>query len=116
MFRREKSISMAVSTKNIVAYPETCAKMNCNSCDLEDCLLCSPCMDEYTKVQLTNAYREYIDRHDCKRVFPPKFVSYHDTNNNIPIMNRINELCIVDLLHRRRLYIIHFEFTPNGVQ
>ncbi|XP_025205839.1 tubulin polyglutamylase ttll6 isoform X1 [Melanaphis sacchari] len=71
--RREDSINMAVSTKNIVAYPETCAKMNCNSCNSEDCLLCSPCMDSYTKVQLTNAYREHIDRHDCKRVFPPKF-------------------------------------------
>jgi len=66
---------MAVSTKNIVAYPKLCSKMNCDLCDSEDCLLCSPCMDIDTKVQLTNAYREYIDRHDCKRVFPPKFVS-----------------------------------------
>lgn len=66
---------MAVSTKNIVAYPKKCAEMNCNLCDSEDCLLCNPCMDIDTKVQLTNAYREYIDRHDCKRVFPPSFVS-----------------------------------------
>ncbi|XP_026816866.1 tubulin polyglutamylase TTLL6 [Rhopalosiphum maidis] len=71
--RKESSMNMAVSTKNIVAYPGMCAKMNCDSCDSEDCLLCKPCMDSYTKVQLTNAYREYIDRHDCKRVFPPKF-------------------------------------------
>lgn len=78
MFRKESSMNMAVSTKNIVAYPGMCAKMNCDSCDSEDCLLCKPCMDSYTKVQLTNAYREYIDRHDCKRVFPPKFVSHHD--------------------------------------
>lgn len=66
---------MAVSTKNIVAYPKKCAEINCNSCDSEDCLLCKPCMDIDIKNQLINAYREYIDRHDCKRVFPPTFVS-----------------------------------------
>lgn len=68
---------MAVSTKNIVAYPKMCAQMNCDFCNSEDCLLCNQCMDIDTKVQLTNAYREYINRHDCKRVFPPKFVSIH---------------------------------------
>lgn len=71
--RKQDSLKMAVSTKNIVAYPKLCSKMNCDLCDSEECLLCSPCMDTDTKVQLTNAYREYIDRHDCKRVFPPKF-------------------------------------------
>lgn len=75
MFSKEDSIKMAVSTKNIVAYPEKCAKMDCNLCSSEDCLLCKPCMDNYTIIQLRNAYREYIDRHDCKRIFPPKFVS-----------------------------------------
>lgn len=75
IFSKEDSIKMAVSTKNIVAYPKRCTETNCDSCSSEDCLLCSQCMDEDTKVQLTNAYREYIDKHDCKRVFPPKFVS-----------------------------------------
>lgn len=75
MFSKKDSINMAVSTKNIVAYPEMCAKMDCSLCNSEDCLLCKPCMDSGDiKIQLTNAYREYIDRHDCKRVFPPKFV------------------------------------------
>jgi len=75
MFRKEDSIKMAVSTKNIMAYPTMCAGIECEFCDSEDCLLCKHCMDNDTKVQLINAYREYIDRHDCKRVFPPKFVS-----------------------------------------
>lgn len=75
MCRKEDSIKMAVSTKNIVAYPKMCAEINCDFCNSEECLLCNRCMDYDTKVQLTNAYREYIDRHDCKRVFPPKFVS-----------------------------------------
>lgn len=75
MSRKEDSLKMAVSTKNIVALPKLCSEMNCDLCDSEDCFLCSSCMDTDTKVQLTNAYREYIDRHDCKRVFPPTFVS-----------------------------------------
>lgn len=77
MFSKENSMQMAVSTKNIVAYPEKCAKMNCELCATEECLLCKRCidLDMDMKVQLTNSYREYIDRHDCKRVFPPKFVS-----------------------------------------
>lgn len=66
---------MAVSTKNIVAYPKMCAEMNCDSCSSENCLLCNKCMDTFTRAQFTNAYREYISRHDCKRVFPPTFVS-----------------------------------------
>jgi len=75
--RKEDSLKMAVSTKNIVAYPKLCSEMNCDLCGSEDCLLCSSCMDTDTKVQLKNAYREYIDRHDCKRVFPPKFNPQH---------------------------------------
>lgn len=75
MFSKKDSVKMAVSTKNIVAYPEMCTKMDCKLCDSEDCLLCKHCMDSDIEIQLTNAYREYIDRHDCKRVFPPKFVS-----------------------------------------
>lgn len=76
MFSKEDSIKMAVSTKNIVAYPKLCAEINCDSCDSEECKLCKPCInkDVIMKVQLINAYREYINRHDCKRVFPPKFV------------------------------------------
>lgn len=75
VFSKGDSVKMAVSKKNIVAYPATCAEMDCSACGSEDCLLCSQCMDREMEVQLTNAYREYIDRHDCKRVFPPKFVS-----------------------------------------
>lgn len=75
MFSKEDSIKMAVSRKNIVAFPTKCAEMDCDSCSSEDCQLCNRCMDNETIVQITNAYREYIDRHDCKRVFPPKFVS-----------------------------------------
>lgn len=76
MFSKNDSNKMAVSTKNIVAYPKLCAEMNCNSCNSEDCKLCKPCInrDDIMKVHLTNAYREHIDRHDCKRVFPPTFV------------------------------------------
>lgn len=66
---------MAVSTKNIVAYPKMCAEMNCDSCSSENCLLCNKCMDTSIRAQFTNAYREYISRHDCKRIFPPTFVS-----------------------------------------
>lgn len=65
---------MAVSKKNIVAHPKYCTEIDCNTCQSEDCKLCLPCMDSEIKTQLTNAYREHIDRHDCKRVFPPKFV------------------------------------------
>lgn len=75
VFSKEDSLNMAVSTKNIMAYPKMCAETNCDKCDTEDCRLCHTCMEPETKVQLINAYREHIDRHDCKRVFPPKFVS-----------------------------------------
>ncbi|XP_050438354.1 probable tubulin polyglutamylase ttll-15 isoform X2 [Adelges cooleyi] len=72
--RKQDSIKMAVSMKNIVAYPKSCDEMNCQiTCQSENCKLCYPCMDNETKIHLTNAYREHIDRHDCKRVFPPTF-------------------------------------------
>ncbi|XP_050529493.1 probable tubulin polyglutamylase ttll-15 [Daktulosphaira vitifoliae] len=92
--RKKDSNKMIVSMKNIVAYPKHCSEIDCNTCQSEDCKLCLPCIDSEIERQLTNAYREHIDRHDCKRIFPPTFERrlLVNSSNDLSRYNQKNQL------------------------
>ncbi|KAL3278856.1 hypothetical protein HHI36_016376 [Cryptolaemus montrouzieri] len=71
---------MIVSDKNIAVFPEQCSSMLCKeSCVSPLCQLCKPCLSFDTKEYLQEAFREHMNRGDCKRIFPP---SMHDIDNS----------------------------------
>lgn len=77
MFIRSKEEElMLTAEKNLVVFPEECSSEICkNNCMSPICLLCKPCLSAETKNNLKLAYREYISRQDCKRIFPPPLVT-----------------------------------------
>lgn len=74
-FSSKQEQEMIVSDKNIAVYPDECNSMLCKeSCISPICQLCKPCLSYDTKEYLVEAYREHLDRGDCKRIFPPTMV------------------------------------------
>lgn len=63
---------MLVSDKNIAVYAEECASIKCKeSCVPIICQLCKPCLSFDSKNYIINAYKEHLNKGDCKRIFPP---------------------------------------------
>ncbi|CAH1183020.1 unnamed protein product [Ceutorhynchus assimilis] len=70
--RKRTDQSMVVSDKHLVTYPEKCASDLCKSgCASSDCQLCKSCLSVETRQYLIAAFKEHLNRGDCKRVFPP---------------------------------------------
>lgn len=70
---------MLVSDKHIMTYPEKCNSQLCkSSCVSPDCQLCKPCLSRETRNYLVEAYKEHLNKGDCKRVFPPIEVCIYD--------------------------------------
>ncbi|GFG31355.1 hypothetical protein Cfor_12923 [Coptotermes formosanus] len=64
--------AMQVTEKNLMVFPAVCARRLCrSSCMSPDCQLCRPCLTPETMYVLKAAYMEHVNRHDCKRIFPP---------------------------------------------
>lgn len=67
---------MLSADKNIAVYPEECNSDLClSSCVSPSCQLCNHCLSAETRRQLLAAYREHVNRGDCRRIFPPSTVS-----------------------------------------
>lgn len=73
---RENELSF-VPDKGLFVFPEICNSDLCkDSCLSPDCQLCKTCVSKETKLNLARAYIEYMNRKDCKRIFPPPIVSF----------------------------------------
>lgn len=63
--------SMLSSYPNFVTNSEVCSSRACEEyCDAVDCELCLNCMSDNDKQELNNAYREYKNRGEFKRIIP----------------------------------------------
>ncbi|XP_067001013.2 probable tubulin polyglutamylase ttll-15 isoform X1 [Anabrus simplex] len=69
--RSPEEEDMHVSTKNVMVFPEQCHHKLCESCIAPECQLCKHCLTPHTLAKLKVAYREHVNRQDCRRVFPP---------------------------------------------
>lgn len=66
---------MLTADKNLAVFPEECSSEMCaNSCVSPVCQVCKTCLNSNARKYLIQAYREYINRQDCKRIFPPQMV------------------------------------------
>ncbi|GLH07195.1 Uncharacterized protein GBIM_12709 [Gryllus bimaculatus] len=62
---------MMVALKNIVVFPHLCSSHLCQTCENALCDVCKHCLTIDVLNQLKNAYKEHVNRLDCRRVFPP---------------------------------------------
>ncbi|EFA07282.1 probable tubulin polyglutamylase ttll-15 [Tribolium castaneum] len=70
--RSHSEEEMMVSDKNLATYPKECNSSLCKSgCVSPVCQLCRPCLSADTLEYLKEAYKEHLNRGDCKRIFPP---------------------------------------------
>jgi len=66
---------MQTADKNLAVHPEICTTKECKEdCSLMECSLCKTCWDEELKNDFVSAHREYLNRGDCKRIFPPSMI------------------------------------------
>lgn len=65
---------MQVNSKQTGVYPEICGT-RCETCMAPECQICQRCLTADMKHTLESAYLEHINRHECRRVFPPPMVS-----------------------------------------
>lgn len=87
-FSSKQEQEMIVSDKNIAVYPDECNSMLCKeSCISPICQLCKPCLSYDTKEYLVEAYREHLDRGDCKRIFPPTMVRKKKGSKHVYCIN-----------------------------
>ncbi|XP_044761535.1 probable tubulin polyglutamylase ttll-15 [Coccinella septempunctata] len=84
---------MIASYKNIAVYPAECNSMLCReSCMSPICQLCKPCLSYDTKEYLVEAYREHMDKGDCKRVFPPSMSKVKVSEEDLEGLSPENQL------------------------
>lgn len=67
---------MQVAEKNIMVFPYECSSSLCaKNCHIPLCRLCRQCLSKESKITLFQAYREHMNKGECKRVYPPPLVS-----------------------------------------
>ena len=85
---------MVAYVDSMSVLPETCLSLMCLDCKRIECELCWKCMDETTKYDLIQAYREQMNIGDFKRLFPPdeKFMESVDEEfwHNLLEGNKLN--------------------------
>ncbi|XP_023027613.2 tubulin tyrosine ligase-like 15 isoform X1 [Leptinotarsa decemlineata] len=70
--RSKSDEEMIVSDKNLATFPKECSSILCQtSCVSTDCHLCRPCLSPETRKYLVQAFKEHLNKGDCKRIFPP---------------------------------------------
>lgn len=73
-YRTKQEIIMQVNSKQTSVYPEICGT-RCETCLAPECQICQRCLTDEMKQTLESAYLEHVNRHECRRVFPPPMVS-----------------------------------------
>ncbi|KAJ1528388.1 hypothetical protein ONE63_006803 [Megalurothrips usitatus] len=68
--RTKDAIIMQVNSKQIGVYPEICGT-RCETCLSPECQICQRCLTDEMRTSLQQAYLEHVNRHECRRVFPP---------------------------------------------
>ncbi|XP_023319534.1 tubulin polyglutamylase TTLL6 isoform X2 [Eurytemora carolleeae] len=64
---------MVVANKDVMTFPELCSSPQCqetSSCNLENCDLCLKCLKESDLDMLKAAWKEQVNRHATRRIFP----------------------------------------------
>lgn len=75
-FRSQAEEEMQTADKNIMVFPAQCNSGFCrSSCVSPVCQLCRPCLTKEMKINLIRAHREFMNKADCKRIFPPPMVN-----------------------------------------
>lgn len=72
---------MEVPEKNLMVYGDECSNDACNECGGLECALCRHCLTDHSVRILKESYLEHVNRVDCKRIFPPSFVSRKEEKN-----------------------------------
>lgn len=70
---------MQVNSKQLGVFPEVCAA-RCETCFSPECQVCQKCLTDETRSIFQKAYLEHINRHECRRVFPPSMVIKDQSN------------------------------------
>lgn len=72
---------MQAARKNIAVLPEVCVSEDCKDgkCDDERCQLCQQCLSKAQTKILEESYKEFVNRGECVRLFPPKMVRIINT-------------------------------------
>ncbi|KAK9885024.1 hypothetical protein WA026_009250 [Henosepilachna vigintioctopunctata] len=113
--RSKAEEQMVVSDRNIAVYPEECSSMLCReSCVSSVCQLCKHCLSYDTKEYLQEAYREHMDKGDCKRIFPPSMViKVHVYSNCILNNNIFSQSC---QFHQKfwKIILLKINYNTDG--
>ncbi|XP_034238966.1 probable tubulin polyglutamylase ttll-15 isoform X3 [Thrips palmi] len=70
LIRTKEEMIMQVNSKQLGVYPEICGT-RCDTCMAPECQICQGCLTEEMHRTLQAAYLEHVNRHECRRVFPP---------------------------------------------
>lgn len=73
---------MQVNSKQLGVYPEICGT-RCETCMAPECQICQGCLTEEMHSTLQAAYLEHVNRHECRRVFPPPMVFSNTATHNV---------------------------------
>lgn len=72
--RSQEEEEMEVPLKNLMVFGDECASAKCQQCGSPTCILCKNCLTNASLRKLKFAYLEYVNKKDCKRIFPPTLV------------------------------------------
>ncbi|KAE8751460.1 hypothetical protein FOCC_FOCC001707 [Frankliniella occidentalis] len=82
LLRTKEDIIMQVNSKQTGVYPEICGT-RCETCMAPECQICQRCLTADMKHTLESAYLEHINRHECRRVFPPPMTQKEAAQNYV---------------------------------
>ncbi|KAG5677462.1 hypothetical protein PVAND_007220 [Polypedilum vanderplanki] len=93
MARFNNSDIIVANRKNIAVGLESCLKNDCyRKCSLNECKICLPCVDDFNRYQMREAFREFSYMNNFRRLFPTK-LHYYD-QNLIESMTENNQISI----------------------
>ncbi|GAB6022539.1 hypothetical protein CHUAL_006644 [Chamberlinius hualienensis] len=78
---------MRVSDRDLAVNSTGCKSNDCHDisrCYRYECQLCSPCIDQYWKKVLTDAFQENRFKHNCRRIIPPSWSGNGNETQEVP--------------------------------
>ncbi|KAG5680163.1 hypothetical protein PVAND_009688 [Polypedilum vanderplanki] len=93
MARFNKSDIVIANHKNIAVELETCLANECHrNCSLNKCQICLPCVDDYNRYHMREAFREHSYTNNFRQLFPTKL--QYDDDELIKSMTKNNQISI----------------------